>query len=393
MFNGSVVSGKRFVRKVYLDHAATTPLDPAVLDAMLEAGGEVFGNPSSGHLFGRRARALLDEARERVAVAIGARRADEILFTSGGTEADNLALVGALEALEDGAALAVGAAEHAAVLDPAAALERRGRRVVRLPVDEAGRTTPESLDEALAAHPAVGLVSLIWANNELGRVNDVAALSAVCRRRGALLHSDAVQALGRLAVRVDETPVDLLSGSAHKFHGPKGAGFLYVRRGVRVEPLILGGLQQEGRRGGTENLLGAIGLATALELAVQRRDEDGRRLREQSRRFAERLAAIPGLAINTDGQELPGHFSLTLPDVDGETLLLNLDLDGIAVSSGSACHTGLTEPSHVLLAAGFAPREAKGTIRLVLGRTTSDEDLDWAAERLARHAADLRGTQ
>lgn len=381
------------MRKVYLDHAATTPLDPAVLRAMLEAGGEVFGNPSSGHLYGRRARALLDGARETVAGAIGARRFDEILLTSGGTEADNLALRGALAALGPEAALAVGAAEHAAVLDPAAALEREGRRVLRLPVDGAGRTSPEALAARLDAAPAVRLVSLIWANNELGRLNDVAALGAVCRARGVLFHTDAVQALGRLPVRVDESPVDLLSGSAHKFHGPKGAGFLYVRRGVRVEPLLAGGLQQEGRRGGTENLLGAVGLARALELAVARRDGDGERLRAQSARLAERLRAVDGLRLNADGQELPGHFSITVPDVEAETLLLNLDLDGVAVSSGSACHTGLVEPSHVLLAAGLTNREAKGTLRLVLGRGTGDEDLDWAAERLVFHVGALRGTQ
>ena len=381
------------MRKVYLDHAATTPPDPRVLEAMLRLSGEAFGNPSSGHLFGRRARALVDEAAERVAAAIGAARPEEIVFTSGGTEADNLALRGVLETQPERALLS-SAADHAAVLDTADHLAARGRRVLRLEVDRRGRVEPGRLDRALAeCGPA--LVSLIWANNELGSLQDMPALAAVCRARGALFHTDAVQALGRLRVRVDELPVDLLSGSAHKFNGPKGAGFLYVRRGTPLHPAITGGLQQEGRRGGTENVPGVVGLGLALELAEATRVEHAARLRGLAARLAARLAGLPGLLMLCDGQgdNLPGHFSLCLEEVEGEALLLSLDLDGIAVSSGSACHTGSIEPSHVLLAAGLNRRQAKGTIRLVLGKGIDEDDVDYAAERLIEHATRLRGTQ
>ena len=382
------------MRKVYLDHAATTPLDPRVLEGMLRLAGEVFGNPSSGHLFGRRARVLVDEAARRVAQAIGAARPEEIVFTSGGTEADNLALRGVLAAAPD-LALVVSAADHAAVLDTAQDLEEAGHRVLRLPVDGRGLVDPARLDSTLAVcGPA--LVSLIWAGNELGAVQDMSALAAVCRARGALFHTDAVQALGRLRVRVDELPVDLLSGSAHKFNGPQGAGFLYLRRGTPLRPVLTGGLQQEGRRGGTENVPGIVGLGLALELAEQARGEHAGRLRALAARLGGRLRDLPGLRFNCDGQgtdDLPGHFSLCFEEVEGEALLLSLDLDGVAVSSGSACHTGSIEPSHVLLAAGFSRRQAKGTIRLVLGRGTDEADVDYAAERLIDHATRLRGTQ
>ncbi|MDP2361034.1 MAG: cysteine desulfurase family protein [bacterium] len=383
------------MRKVFLDHASTTPLDSRVLAGMLRLAGEAFGNPSSGHLFGRRARALLDDAADQAAGVIGAARPEEIVFTSGGTEADNLALRGVLAGLPAASSLVVSAADHAAVLDTAADLEAEGRSVIRLPVDGRGRVDPEKLAWVLE-QGGVGLVSIIWANNELGSINELPALAGLCRRHGAPFHTDAVQALGRLAVRVDEVPIDLLSGSAHKFGGPKGAGFLYVRRGTALRPRQTGGLQQGGRRGGTENVPGLVGLGLAIELAESGRVEAGVRLRALSRRLGARLAGAPGLRLLGDGaaaDQLPGHFSLCFEEVEGEALLLSLDLDGIAVSSGSACHTGSIEPSHVLLAAGLSRRQAKGTIRLVLGRDTTEEDLDYAAARLLEHAARLRGTQ
>jgi len=383
------------LRKVYLDHAATTPLDPEVLEAMLRAGAGAFGNPSSGHLFGRRARALVDEAADQVARAIGAARGEEILFTSGGTEADNLALRGGMAQRPREEFLVVGAAEHAAVLDTAADLERAGRPVRRVPVDGRARVDARRLAQCLD-ESAVGLVSVMWANNEVGSLQDMAAIARECRRRGVLLHSDAVQALGRLDVRVDQVPVNLLSGSAHKFHGPKGVGFLYVRRGTPITPQITGGLQQEGRRGGTENVPGIVGMGLALERAVARREEGAARLRALAASFGARLRQLPGLLVLGDGaaeDQLPGHFSLCFEDVEGEALLLSLDLDGIAVSSGSACHTGSLEPSHVLLAAGLSRRQAKGTIRLVLGRDQTEEDLEYTLARLTEHVTRLRGTQ
>jgi len=379
------------MRHVYLDHAATTPPDPRVWEGMLRRAGEAWGNPSSGHHVGRRARALVDDAAEQVAAAIPGVRPDEVLFTSGGTEADNLALRGVLALRPREEALVTTAAEHAAVLDTAAALEAGGRPVLRLPVDGRGRLDPARLDEALGSVKA-GLVSVMWANNELGSLTDMDAVAAVCRRHGVPLHSDAVQALGRLPVDVGRVPVDLLSGSAHKFHGPKGAGFLVVRRGVPLAPAQTGGLQQGGLRGGTENVPGIVGLGLALERAASLREEEGERLRGLSRAFAARLAGLPGLRLLGDGHapdQLPGHFSLCFDGLDGEVLLLCLDLDGIAVSSGSACHTGSIEPSHVLLAAGLTPAQAKGTIRLVLGRSTTAEDLDYVAQRLEAHVRRL----
>ncbi len=383
------------LRKVYLDHAATTPLDQEVLEAMLRLGSTHFGNPSSGHGFGRRARALVDEAAQQVAGAIGASRSEEILFTSGGTESDNLALRGALAAFPGEHALVVGAAEHAAVLDTAADLEAMGRRVVRLPVDGRARVDPGALEAALDQQP-VGLVSVIWANNEVGSIHDMEAICRICHARGVLVHSDAVQALGRLDVRVDRIPVDLLSGSAHKFHGPKGAGFLFVRRGTRLAPQITGGLQQEGRRGGTENVPGIVGLGLALERATGNLGPHADHLRRLASHFKSALGKVPGMVMLGDGavaDQLPGHFSLCFEDVEGEALLLSLDLDGIAVSSGSACHTGSVEPSHVLLAMGLSRRQAKGCIRLVLGRHQVEEDLSYAAQRLREHVERLRGAQ
>lgn len=383
------------MRKVYLDHAATTPLDPEVLEAMLRSGAIHFGNPSSGHGYGRKARALMDEAAVQVVEAIGASRPEEILFTSGGTEADNLALRGVLASIPPERVLVVGATEHAAVLDTAADLEAKGRRVVRLPVDARARVDLDALAATLD-RVSVGLVSLMWANNEVGSLQHMEAASRLCRARGVLLHSDAVQALGRAAVRVDRVPVDLLSGSAHKFNGPKGAGFLFVRRGTRLAPQLTGGLQQEGRRGGTENVLGIVGLGLALERAVRGMDGHVARLRRLAFSFKQALGEVSGMRILGDGcaeDQLPGHFSLCFEEVDGEALLLSLDLDGIAVSSGSACHTGSMEPSHVLLAMGLSPRQAKGTLRLVLGKAVDEEDLVYAASRLREHVERLRGTQ
>lgn len=380
------------MRQVYLDHAATTPMDPEVLEAMLRVGAGTFGNPSSGHLFGRRARNLVDESAERIAEVIGARRLEEIVFTSGGTEADNLALRGMDALLDPELAIAVSTIEHAAVLDTVDQLEARGRRILRLPVDARGLLAPGTLQSCLD-NERVGLVSVIWANNEIGSVQDMTALAAICRKAEVPLHSDAVQALGRLPVRVDEPGIDLLSGSAHKFYGPKGVGFLYCRRGMRLAPCITGGLQQGGLRGGTENLIGIVGMGLALAKAASMRETEALRLRELAAHFLRELGPVEKMKINADGRELPGHLSLSFEEVQGETLLLSLDLDGIAVSAGSACHTGSIEPSHVLKAIGLNDRLAAGSIRLVPGRNTTAEDLSYVAGRLREHATRLKGTQ
>lgn len=378
------------MRRIYLDHAATTPPDREAMQAALEAVLRDFGNPSSGHLFGRRARDLLDDAADSLARSIGARRGEEILFTSGGTEADNLALRGVSALLPPEQAIAISTIEHAAIMDTAAQLESGGRRIVRLPVNAQGKLEMDGLEERLKAEK-VGLLSLIWANNEIGSVQDMLPVVELCKRLGILSHSDAVQALGKLPLRVDEVPLDLLTGSAHKFYGPKGIGFLYVKRGTRLEPAITGGLQQGGLRGGTENILGALAMARSLESCLRIMEPEAERLRSLARFFLEELGELDGLLVNSAGQDLPGHLSLSFDGIEGEALLLSLDLDGIAISSGSACHTGMIEPSHVLKAIGLSDSQAKGSIRLVCGRDTTEEDLAFTALRIREHISRLGG--
>jgi cysteine desulfurase len=378
------------MRRIYLDHAATTPPDSEAMQAALEAVLRDFGNPSSGHIYGRRARDLLDDAADSLARSIGARRGEEILFTSGGTEADNLALRGVSALLPPEQAIAISTIEHAAIMDTAAQLEAGGRRIVRLPVNSRGLLELEGLAERLKAEK-VGLLSLIWANNEIGSVQDMLSVAGLCKRLGILSHSDAVQALGKLPVRMDEVPLDMLTGSAHKFYGPKGSGFLYVKRGTRLEPAITGGLQQGGLRGGTENILGALAMAHSLETCIHAMEPEAERLRSLARFFLKELGEMDGLVVNSAGEDLPGHLSLSFNGIEGEALLLSLDLDGIAISSGSACHTGMIEPSHVLKAIGLSDSQAKGSIRLVCGRDTTQEDLTFSAGRIRDHVARLGG--
>lgn len=378
------------MRRIYLDHAATTPPDSEAMQAALEAVLRDFGNPSSGHIYGRRARDLLDDAADSLARSIGARRGEEILFTSGGTEADNLALRGVSALLPPEQAIAISTIEHAAIMDTAAQLEAGGRRIVRLPVNSRGLLELEGLAERLKAEK-VGLLSLIWANNEIGSVQDMLSMAGLCKRLGILSHSDAVQALGKLPVRMDEVPLDMLTGSAHKFYGPKGSGFLYVKRGTRLEPAITGGLQQGGLRGGTENILGALAMAHSLETCIHAMEPEAERLRSLARFFLKELGEMDGLVVNSAGEDLPGHLSLSFNGIEGEALLLSLDLDGIAISSGSACHTGMIEPSHVLKAIGLSDSQAKGSIRLVCGRDTTQEDLTFSAGRIRDHVARLGG--
>ncbi|MDQ7041621.1 MAG: cysteine desulfurase family protein [Rhodothermus sp.] len=373
---------------IYLDHAATTPLDPRVLEAMRPYLEEHYGNPSSVHQLGRRARVAIEESRERIASLIGA-EPSEIIFTSGGTEADNLALRGVLHGTRQ--LLITSRAEHEAILRTAEALEAEGCPVTYLQPGPDGTVTAEQVANALTKE--TGLVSIMHTNNELGTCSPVRAIAAVCHRQGVPLHCDAVQAVGLLPVRVDELEVDLLSASAHKFYGPKGVGFLYVRRGIELRPLLWGGKQEQGRRAGTENVAAIVGMARALELAVEEQATRLRHLQQLRARLIRRLDEALGdtFVLNTprDPERAAPHIvNIAFPPqngepIDGEMLLLNLDLEGVCVSSGSACTSGAVEPSHVLRAIGLPSETAGAAVRFSMGWKNTEAEIDRAVEILA----------
>ncbi|MBI4546317.1 MAG: cysteine desulfurase [Gemmatimonadetes bacterium] len=357
---------------IYLDHAATTPLRPEASEAMAPYAAERFGNPSSIHRWGREARAALEEARERLAGLLGAKR-QEIIFTSGGTESDNLALLGASRAAGRAGrpgTVVCSAIEHKAVLGAAQAAAREGTLHLLLAVDETGRLELGALDEALAARPAV--LSVMWVNNEVGTIQPVQEVAERCRAAGVLFHTDAVQAAGRLRLRMDETRCDLLSLSAHKLGGPKGIGLLYIREGVELLPLAYGGGQERELRPGTQNVAAAVGFAAASAAAEQEREREAARLGELRDRLEAGLARrIPDLVVNGAGAlRAPHILNVSIPGADQEALLVGLDLEGLAVSSGSACLSGTVKPSHVLLAMGRGA-ENEASIRVSLGRTTT----------------------
>lgn len=378
---------------VYLDNAATTPVRPEVLEAMLPyLGAGAFGNPSSAHRFGRTARAGLEEARRQVAAAVGA-EPSQVIFTSGGTEADNLAVIGgALAARAAGRRMraAVSATEHKAVLAAAHALGRLGGEEEVLPVDDTGVLLLDALDAALAAGPAV--VSVMWVNNEVGTVQPVAEIGRRCRAAGALFHTDAVQAFGQVPVALEGTSATMLTISGHKIGAPKGVGALVVRSRAAVEAIIHGGSQQFGLRPGTENVAGAVALGRAAELAAAEQEAKAARLGALRDRLAERLRdAIPDLVwVGEGGPRAPHVLNVAIPGADAEAMLMHLDLQGVAASSGSACMTGATEPSHVLTAMGLPRPLALGAIRFSLGRETTEAEVDRAAEVFPAVVAKVR---
>ncbi|MGE5591896.1 MAG: cysteine desulfurase NifS [Bacillota bacterium] len=381
------------MRRVYMDHAATTPMHPEVVRAMAEAMAQVFGNPSSLHAWGREARKALEEAREKVAALIGA-DAGEIIFTGGGTEADNLAIKGVARANRDrGRHIITSAVEHHAVLHACADLEKEGFRVTYLPVDGQGRISLDALTQALSDDTI--LVSVMAANNEVGTLQPIAQLARLAHQRGAYVHTDAVQAVGQIPVDVREWDVDLLSLTGHKFYGPKGVGALYVRRRTKLLPIISGGGQERGLRSGTQNVPGAVGLGKAAELARTSLPERTRHAAGLRQRLWEGLSQrVPGVMLNGHPSErLPGNLSLSFPGVEGESLLLNLDYRGIAASAGSACAAGSLEPSHVLQAMGLPREAAVGSLRLSLGRDNTEEDVDYAREQIAAAVEKLRALQ
>ncbi len=375
---------------IYLDHAATTPLRREVLDAMLPYLTESFGNPSSAHVFGRAARAALDDAHTRVARRLHAEDR-EIVFTSGGTEANNLALKGAAWAGKArGHRIVTSSVEHHAVGHTLRYLEKFGFEIVELPVDRYGRVDPDQLEAALTDKTI--LVSIMLANNEVGTIQPIADLAARVRtRKGVLFHVDAVQAAPYVDLDVTKLGADMVSLGAHKFEGPKGVGALYVRHGTHILAQQQGGTQERHRRAGTENVAGAVGLAAAYELSCAERPETVARLRRQRDRLAAPILAVPGVEPTGHPKDrLPGLLSIIARDTDGSSVAMSLDLEGIACSIGSACTTGSTEVSHVLTAMGYPEEEARGALRLSLGRTTTDDEIAIACDVVPRVVASMR---
>jgi len=369
------------MKRIYMDHAATTPVRPEVLEAMLPYFSAEFGNPSSVYSWGRSARKALEVARDQVAALLGA-SPNEIVFTAGGSEGANLAIKGVAWADQNrGRHIITSAIEHHAVLDTVLWLETQGFEVTILPVDEYGLVSPAQVEAAL--RPDTILVSIMHANNEVGTIQPISEIGAIVRRHGARFHTDAVQTAGSLDLKVDALNVDLLSISAHKFYGPKGVGALYVRKGVRLSPHIHGGGQEKRRRSGTENVAGIVGLAKAFELAQAERETEVPRLTRLRDRLIEGLQRIPNTRVNGSlDSRLPGNVNVCFEYIEGESLLLNLDLRGIAASSGSACTSGSLDPSHVLLAMGLSHEIAHGSLRLTLGRDNTEEDVDFVLQEI-----------
>lgn len=375
---------------IYLDHNATTPVRSEVFDVMEPFFKDRFGNASSIHRYGQDARAAVEEARARVAGLVNA-RPGETYFTSGGTESDNLAIKGTAYARKAyGRHIITTNIEHSAVLNSCAFLEREGFEVTYLPVDEYGRVDPGQVEDALTDQTI--LVSIMHANNEIGTVQPVGEIGRIVRARGVCFHTDAVQSAGKLPVDVDAMGADLLSLSGHKIYGPKGVGAIYIRKGVEIEPTAHGGHHENDVRSGTENTVGIVGLGKAAELAAEERESEYRHLSEMRDALEARIRIeIEDARVNGHPQRrLPGTLNVSFPGAEGESLIMSLDLAGIAVSTGSACTSGAIEPSHVLLALGRDPRTALGSVRFSFGRDNSMEDVDCVMERLPGIVARLR---
>ncbi|MEM2914876.1 MAG: cysteine desulfurase NifS [Candidatus Bathyarchaeia archaeon] len=384
------------MKRIYLDYAATTPTDPQVVEAMLPYFSEKFGNPSSLHAFGQEAKVAIEKARDQVARVIGA-KPEEIVFTSGGTEADNFALEGVAFANEEkGNHIITSAIEHHAVTECCEFLKRRGFQITYLPVDRYGLVDPEEVSKAITDKTV--LVSIMHANNEIGTIEPIAEIAKVIGDRSSVIgrkiyfHTDAVQTYGHIPVNVNELGVDLLSISAHKLYGPKGVGALYIRRGTKIVRFLHGGDQENKRRSSTENVPGIVGFGLAAELAQKEMVEENKKL------IFLRDRLINGILERIPDSQLNGHPNLRLPNnvnvsikyVEGESMLLNLDLQGIAASTGSACSSGSLEPSHVLLAIGLSHEIAHGSLRFTLGRYTTEEDIDYVLKVLPEIVVKLR---
>ncbi|MBN2224936.1 MAG: cysteine desulfurase NifS [Deltaproteobacteria bacterium] len=378
------------MKRIYLDYAATTPADPRVIDEMLPFFTEHFGNPSSVHSFGQETKSAVEAARETVSGLLGA-APDEIVFVSGATEANNTALKGTAFAKRDkGNHIITSAIEHHSVSETVAALKKEGFRITNLPVDRYGMVDPDDVKKAIDEKTI--LISIMHANNEIGTIQPIAEIGKIARERSITFHTDAVQSLGHIPVNVDDLDVDLLSGSSHKFYGPKGVGFLYVRKGTKLTALLFGGDQEKRRRAGTHNTPGIVGTAAAARIAHESMAE------ESVREAVLRDRLIKGITGAVQDASLNGHPTMRLPNnanisfhfIEGESILLSLDMEGIAASSGSACTSSTLEPSHVLLAIGLSHEVAHGSIRFSLGRWTTDEDVARVIEVLPGIVSRLR---
>ncbi|MBQ2687124.1 MAG: cysteine desulfurase NifS [Clostridia bacterium] len=379
------------MRKVYADNAATTALSPKVLDKMMPYLTTVFGNPSSLYQIGSEAKEAVEEARETVANLIGAAHPSEIYFTSGGSESDNWAIKGVAATLmkKGKKHIITSKFEHHAVLHTCKALEKQGFEVTYLDVYENGIVKAEDVKNAI--RPDTALVTIMYANNEIGTIQPIAEIGKICREAKVLFHTDAVQAMGNVPINVVDDNIDLLSLTAHKFHGPKGCGALYIRRGVRPDVLIDGGAQEKGRRAGTENVAGIVGLAEALKIAVQTMDERKEKLTKMRNRLIDGLLKIERSRLNGDRENrLSGNINMCFEGIEGESLLLRLDLAGISASSGSACTSGDLDPSHVLLSIGLPHEIAHGSLRISFSDENSEEDVDYILENVPKIVEYLR---
>ncbi|MCX7842492.1 MAG: cysteine desulfurase NifS [Clostridia bacterium] len=377
-------------RMIYLDHAATTPVKKEVLEAMLPYFTEKFGNASSIYTIGRESKKALEEARDKVAAAIGA-QSKEIFFTASGTEADNWAIKGvAYSNRTKGNHIITTAIEHHAVLHACQYLESEGFEVTYLPVDKNGLVSAEQV--AAAIKPETILITIMFANNEIGTIQPIAEIGKVAREKGVYFHTDAVQAVGNIPIDVSDMNIDLLSLSSHKFYGPKGVGALYIRKGVKITSFLHGGAQERGRRASTENVAGIVGLGKAIEIACGNLEDKNRKLiAMRERTIEEIMKKIPFVKLNGHRtQRLPGNVNFSFEFIEGESLLLMLDMKGIAASSGSACTSGSLDPSHVLLAIGLPHEIAHGSLRLTFGEENTDEDIDYLMEVLPMIVQRLR---
>ncbi len=376
--------------KIYFDHAATTPVDPRVLEKMLPYFTQNFGNPNSQHSFGRQTVSAVDDARDAIAACIGA-KPSEIYFTSGGTEADNWALRGAAYALAGrGKHLIVSAVEHPAMIATAKELAKKGFEVTFAEVDEYGTVDLAKLERAI--RPDTTFVGVMTANNEVGTIQPVGEIAALCKAKGCVFFTDAVQAAGAIPLRVKDIGADMLSFSAHKFYGPKGIGALYIRSGLKIEKLITGGHQERNMRGGTTNVPAVVGMAEALRIASENLEENAAYVASLRDRFIRRVQKeIPYVRCNGHpAHRLPANANFSFRYIEGESLLFSLDLKGIAVSSGSACSSGSLEPSHVLLAMGLPEGLAHGSIRFSFGKDNTPEQVDYAVDALKEIVVKLR---
>ncbi len=366
---------------IYLDHAATTPVDPRVLEAMLPYFTQQYGNPSSIYALGRAAHKALDEAREKISAVLGC-RPTELVFTGCGSESDNLAIKGVAQANQKkGNHIITSAIEHHGILHACQYLEKFGYEVTYLPVDQYGRVNPADVEQAITDRTV--LVSIMYANNEVGTIQPISEIAQICKTRRIPFHTDAVQAGGALDLNVNRLGVDLLSLSAHKFYGPKGVGILYIRQGTRILPQLQGGSQERNRRAGTENVAGIVGAGEALRLAYEALEEHNAHVMALRDQLIQRLLTIPGAHLTGHPTErLPNNASFCFERIEGESVLLNLDMLGIAASSGSACTSASLDPSHVLLAMGVPPELAHGSLRLTLGKDNTQEDIDAVADAL-----------